>query len=108
LSDDAAAERALNAERKLWQAERASGQASIGRGALALLTVPLAFALSIAAVIGFGIVEPMWIGITYAVFGGAYGSTRVANGLAKSRRATKALKALAPVAQLPAARVVKG
>jgi hypothetical protein len=108
LSGDAdAAARALDAERRLWRAERASAQIAIRRGALALLSVPLAWALSLAAVIGLGIAQPMWFGVVYAVFGVGYGARRVANGVAKSRRATRALTALSPVAQLPAARVVK-
>jgi hypothetical protein len=108
LSGDAdAAERSLNAERRLWRAERTAAQTAIRRGALALLSVPLAWALSLAAVIGLGLAEPMWFGVLYGVFGVSYGARRVASGMAKSRRATRALKALSPVAQLPAARVVK-
>ncbi len=99
--------RSIEAERRLWLAERASGQTAIRRGALALLSIPLAWALSVAAVIGLGLAEPLWLGVMYAIFGVGYGATRVTRGLARSRRATKALNVLVPTAQLPAARVVK-
>nr|HEX4314995.1 hypothetical protein [Kofleriaceae bacterium] len=100
--------RALAAERALWRHERLAGAATVRRGALLIVSLPLVFLLTIATIGALGSLIPIVFGLAYMLVGFVLGFTRVAAGTARSRRAGKRLRGLSPDAQLPAARVLKG
>jgi Flp pilus assembly protein TadB len=99
--------RSLQAMRMVWNREQQVGHTAIRRGAMVMISLPLAFVLSVAAVAGFGSLMPLAFGITYVVVGFAIGSSWIVSGAARSRRAHRSLRDLSGTAQLPPARVVK-
>ncbi len=86
---------------------KAEAAKTINRGVALILFIPIVIAAAVALTALFDTLWPLLIGALYTIVGALVGGMVLALGIAKHRGATRELREIDAIHQLPVARVVR-